>query len=229
SAAWQPCGQMTFGGGGNYGLYRIFARVYDPAPVGGNLYLRARWGISGTADNPPEPDTEIIGPPVQVKPTRYNTDLDIVSQVWVDIPLGTADFRYKTWYIESRDPGYFSIALEYRRTSGTEGIRIDRLYLMPLAEGYCYVGRTAGLSFMEETLCVSSIADKVYLLNRSGNVRLFPSLEGEIIKLEPSPDIGTVRIYFLWEEQYPPTQSIIRSGGVDRRMAVTVTVVPRYL
>jgi len=226
---WQSCGQMTFTTVGNFGLYRLFARVYDEAAAGGNLYLRARWGITSTANNPPEADSEVIGDQVQVRPTRYNTALDINGQIWVDLPLGSADFRYNTWYIDSRRPAYFSIKLEAKRTSGTEGLRIDRLYLMPLDEAYCFVGRTAGLSYAGETLRVSSIADKAYLLDSSGYIRLFPPVEGQLIKLAPTPDIGTVRLYFLWEEQYPPTQSVIQSGGIDRRMTVTVVIVPRYL
>lgn len=235
SSAWSSAGSMTISGT-SYGVYKVFARVKDTASTGGNAYIRMHWGIASTANYPPWTDTEVIEGSAQIKPTRYSGS--VPSQIWVDVPLGTVNFSSSAWSINSNAPTYFSIKLDIKRTSGTDTIRIDRVYLMPIDYGFSWVGRSSGYAgSVNGVVHLSSIEDKAYIASSGSVIVGTPSVDGGIIRLDPV-DAGSTRyIYFLWDEDPDPSEdgestpprSMIYDAGSYKTASVTVNIVPRYL
>jgi len=231
---WQDAGALSMLASGNYGLYRVFARVKDMASVGGKAYIRMRWGIASTLviNSDPDTDIEVIEDGVQIKPARHSGV--VPSQIWVDVPLGTVDFRESKWKINSTDPRYFSIRLDTKRTAGVDAIYIDRLYFMPLDLGFCWVGRSQGVAETGQTMFLSSIEDRAYITDGT-YIRGTPSLDGGIIKLPPVAAGSTRFIQFLWDEDTDPDltsvppKSLIYSGAAYRTATITVDIVERYL
>uniref|UniRef100_A0A6M3XDG1 Tail protein n=1 Tax=viral metagenome TaxID=1070528 RepID=A0A6M3XDG1_9ZZZZ len=209
-----------------YGLYRAFARVRDIAGTGGNLYLRARWGTSEGLDVVPTEASRSTNAQHRVKPVYASSTIE--TNVWVDVPLGIVDFRESTWKRGDYEPVYFSVELQAKRTSGTEWCHIDRIYLMPLDDGYLWAGRVSGVSDWTNKLVIDSDENRVYVVTSDGSLRFYPSVDGRPFRLNPHTSIRT-RVYFLWEEDQYPSQNIIQFAGSNRQAAVTMYYTPRYL
>jgi len=225
---WGIVGNKTLTASIYYGLYRVFARVQDRAMSGGDHYLRIRWGTATAVDAAPNATSMITNDQHRVKPSMYTGD-NPDSRVWVDVPLGMVDFRESYWKAGSYEPLYFSIQLQAKENNlPLASLYVDRLYLMPLDEGYLWAGRTDGASVTNDILIADSDSGKVFVVNSSGQIKFFPSLDGKPFNLDPHA-VSTIRLFFLWEEGSAPSQNIIRSGGVDRQAHVNVFYIPRFL
>ncbi len=150
----------------NYGMYRMFARVY-PATTASTAYLRAKIELTSTAAS------LFLGDDVVASAAdKWNfVDLGLVS---IQPPMGI-------------DPSAYIARMQYKRTSACPAIYEDSLWLFPVSEFYHAVESAANTT--SDYLLFNGIDNRAAVIDDT-EMCLYESLEpsGQSVTLEPGRD-----------------------------------------
>jgi len=152
----------------NYGLWRALARVYAAtAATTADFRLRAKLKTT---------DAVIYDPQVTVNPdahTKY-TIIDL-GEVPIIPPRGNS-------------PTNMQVYLQYARSSGSDAIREDCIWLLPLDEFY-HVAEPANNNTSYK-LILSGLDNRVFVASAASSARIYEECEpmGMALTLEPNRD-----------------------------------------